>query len=206
MAQQTVVGGVPNKGEAVSPHRIEPGFANALPHYLPLGIFPLILLAAVHGGWWLLPPFLFMSVAGPLDRALGQDGRTMDPAGTPERRLVWHNLPVWTWAVLWPPTLVFGMWQILVANPFAIWEEAILAIILTMEAQAVFVVGHEMVHRRTTWERRFGSSCLPPLHTRSMRPSMSTSTMPRSARPMTSDRPRKERASGGTSRGKSPAT
>ena len=160
MAEQTVVGGVPNQGEVVDPGRIEPKFANALPHYLPLGIFPLILLAAVHGGWWLLPPFLFMSVAGPLDRALGRDGRTMDPAGTPERRLVWHNVPVWAWAVLWPPTLAFGMWQILVANPFAVWEEVILAIILTMEAQAVFVVGHEMVHRRTTWERRFGEFLL----------------------------------------------
>ena len=29
-----------------------------------------------------------------------------------------------------------------------------------MEAQAVFVVGHEMVHRRTTWERRFGEFLL----------------------------------------------
>ena len=160
MAQQTVVGGVANQREAVSPHRIEPNFVNALPHYLPLAIFPLIWFAVVHGGWWLLPPFLFMSVAGPLDRALGPDGRTMDPAGTPERRLVWHNMPVWAWAVLWPPTLVFGLWQILVANPFAIWEEVILAIILTMEAQAVFVVGHEMVHRRTTWERRFGEFLL----------------------------------------------
>ena len=160
MAEQTVVGGVPNPDDAADPRRIEPNVLNALPHYLPLGIFPLILLAAVHGGWWLLPPFLFMSVAGPLDRALGRDGRAMDPSGTPERRLIWHNVPVWTWAVLWPPTLVFGMWQILVANPFAIWEEAILAIILTMEAQAVFVVGHEMVHRRTTWERRFGEFLL----------------------------------------------
>ena len=159
MAQQTVVGGVPNQGEMVT-RRIKPNFVNALPHYLPLGIFPLILLAAVHGGWWLLPPFLFMSVAGPLDRALGRDGRTMDPAETPERHLIWHNVPVWTWAALWPPTLVFGMWQILVANPFAIWEDAILAIILTMEAQAVFVVGHEMVHRRTAWERRFGEFLL----------------------------------------------
>ena len=158
MAEQTVVGG--DQGEAVNPPHIEPSFANALPHYLPLGIFPLILLAAVHGGWWLLPPFLFMSVAGLLDRALGRDGRTMDPAGTPERRLIWHNVPVWTWAVLWPPMLAFGMWQILVANPFAVWEEVILAIILTMEAQAVFVVGHEMVHRRTTWERRFGEFLL----------------------------------------------
>ena len=140
--------------------RIEPSVLNALPHYLPLGIFPLIVSAAIYGGWWLLPPFVFMSVAGPLDRALGVDGRNMDLAKTPERRLFLHNLPVWIWAFLWPPTLVFGMWQILVADRFAIWECVLLAIVLTMEAQAVFVVGHELVHRRSTWERWLGEFLL----------------------------------------------
>ncbi len=140
--------------------RIEPSILNALPHYLPLGIFPLIVLAAIHGGWWLLPAFLFMSVAGPLDRVLGRDGRSMDPARTSERRLLWHNLPVWTWAILWPPVLIFGMWQILVANQLSVWESVLLAIILTMEAQAVFVVGHELVHRRAVWERRLGEFLL----------------------------------------------
>ena len=148
----------PNEA-AITPS-IEPSMRNALPHYLPLCIFPLLVVAAMHGGWWLLPPFLFMSVAGPLDRALGLDGRNMNPAKTPERRLIWHNLPVWAWAVVWPPTLVFGMWQILVANPFAIWEDVILAILLTMEAQAVFVVGHELVHRRSAWERRIAEFLL----------------------------------------------
>lgn len=133
---------------------IRPSFASALPHYLPLGIFPLLYLAIIYGGWWLLPPFLFMSVAGPADRILGTDGRNIDPKRTPERSLFWHNLPVWTWALLWPPTLIFGMWQILVASPFAIWEAVILVFILTMEHQAVFMVGHELIHRRTAWERR----------------------------------------------------
>ena len=152
------VGSGPNKADITQ--QIEPSIRNALPHYLPLGIFPLILLAAMYGGWWLLPPFLFMSVVGPLDRALGLDGRNMDPANTSERRLLWHNLPVWTWAFLWPPTLIFGLWQILVANRFAIWEDVFLAIILTMEAQAVFVVGHELIHRRYAWERRLGEFLL----------------------------------------------
>ncbi len=154
----TGVGSGPNEADITQ--QIEPSIRNALPHYLPLGIFPLLLLAAMHGGWWLLPPFLFMSVAGPLDRALGLDGRNMDPAKTSERRLLWHNLPVWTWAFLWPPTLIFGLWQILVANRFAIWEDVFLAIILTMEAQAVFVVGHELIHRRYAWERRLGEFLL----------------------------------------------
>ena len=160
MAQDSAAGGGLGQGETHVEQYIEPSIFNALPHYLPLGIFPLILLGAIYGGWWLLPAFLFMSVSGPLDRVLGRDGRNMDPLGTPERRLLWHNLPVWSWAVLWPPTLVFGMWQILVANPFAIWEDVILAIILTMEAQAVFVVGHELIHRRSTWERRLGEFLL----------------------------------------------
>ena len=140
--------------------RIEPSILNALPHYLPLGVFPLILVAAIYGGWWLLPPFLFMSLSGLLDRVLGLDGRNIDPERSPERRLLWHNLPVWTWALLWPPTLVFCMWQILAANQFAIWEDVLLAIMLTMEAQAVFVVGHELIHRRSAWEIRLGEFLL----------------------------------------------
>ncbi|MCY4095821.1 MAG: fatty acid desaturase [Gammaproteobacteria bacterium] len=139
---------------------VEPSILNALPHYIPLGIFPLIFLALIYGGWWLLPPFLFMSVAAPFDKLLGPDGRNINPKTTPERRLLWHNVPLWGWAFLWPPTLIFGMWQILVANPFAIWEEVILILILTMEAQAVFMVGHELVHRRTTWERRIAEFLL----------------------------------------------
>ena len=160
MPQEIAIGGGSGPIKADITQHIEPSIRNALPHYLPLGIFPLILVAAIFGGWWLLPAFLFMSVAGPLDRALGLDGRNMDPAKVSERRLLWHNLPVWSWAFLWPPTLVFGLWQILVANQFAIWEDVLLAIILTMEAQAVFVVGHELIHRRSTWERRLGEFLL----------------------------------------------
>ena len=160
MAQDAAVGGGldPNKTDVA--RRVEPSLLNALPHYLPLGVFPLIYFAASYGGWWLLPPLLFMSVSGALDRALGVDGRNMDPANTPKRRLLWHNLPVWTWALLWPPTLIFGMWQILVAQPLATWEGVVLAIILTMEAQAVFVVGHELIHRPSTWEGRLGEFLL----------------------------------------------
>ena len=160
MPQDATVGGGLGSNEAYVTQRIEPSILNALPHYLPLCIFPLILVAAIYGGWWLLPPLVFMSVSGLLDKVLGLDGRSIDPMTTPESRLVWHNLPVWTWAVLWPPTLIFGLWQILVADQLAIWEGMLLAIILTMEAQAVFVVGHELVHRRTSWERRLGEFLL----------------------------------------------
>ena len=160
MPQSPVVGGGSDSSNVGAAQPIEPSILTAIPHYLPLVVFPLILLGALYGGWWLLPPLVFMSLAGALDRALGRDGQTMDPVKTPEHRLFWHNLPVWSWSFLWPPTLVFGMWQILAADQFSWWEGVLLAVILTMEAQAVFVVGHEMIHRRTTWERRVGEFLL----------------------------------------------
>ena len=114
-------------GKAKAPPYMEPSILNALPHYLPLGIFPLLFASATYG-WWLLPTFLFMSITVVGDKAFGQDGRNMNPAKTPERRLLWHNLPVWIWAFLWPPTLTYSMWQILVANQLAVWEDVILVL------------------------------------------------------------------------------
>ena len=160
MPQATAIDDGLGPNSAAAKQQIEPSILNAIPHFLPLVVFPLIFLAEIYGGWWLLPAFLFMSVAGPLDRVLGHDGRNMDPTATEERRLLWHNLPVWGWAFLWVPTLIFGMWQILVANPFALWEDVLLAIMLTMEGQAIFVVGHELIHRRSAWQRRLGEFVL----------------------------------------------
>ena len=133
-------GNGPGPSNADATRHIEPSVLTALPHYLPLSVFPLILVAALYGGWWLVPPLAFMSLAWSFDRVLGRDGRSMDPSITSEHRLFWHNLPVWSWAFLWPPTLIFGIWQILVANQFAIWEEVLLAII--------------------SWERRIGEFLL----------------------------------------------
>ena len=157
MAENIVVSDVPDPAAA---RTVEPSFASALPHFLPLAIFPLIFLSLSYGGWWIVAPFAFFMLAGPLDIAFGDDARNMDPAKTPERRLFWHNLPVWLWALLWPATLVFGLWQILVSGQFAVWEGVLFAIVLGVEAQAVFIIGHELIHRRSTWERRLGEFLL----------------------------------------------
>ena len=139
---------------------LEPSFLNALPHFLPLAVFPLIVNAAIHGGWWIAAPFVFFMLAGPLDDALGAEERNMDPVNTPDNRLWLYHLPVWLWAALWPPTLVFGLWQILVAGHLSAWEVVLMALVLAGEAQAVFIVGHELIHRRSLWERRVGEFLL----------------------------------------------
>ena len=160
MAENNVAMDGPDRGTAATARAIAPSIFNALPHFLPLAVFPLIFLALFHGGWWIVAPFVFFMLAGPLDIAFGDDERTMDPARTPEGRLFWHNLPVWLWALLWPAALAFGLWQILVSGQFTVWECILLAVVLGVEAQAVFIVGHELIHRRATWERRLGEFLL----------------------------------------------
>ena len=160
MSQDPVVDTSAALANAEPLRRINASILTALPHYLPLGIFPLLWLALIYGDWWLIAPFIFMGIVNPMDRAIGQDGRFMDLDETTERKLLWHNLPVWAWGCLWPPTLIFGLWQILVGNAYPIWQDVLVAILLTMEAQTVFVVGHELIHRRTTWERRLGEFLL----------------------------------------------
>ncbi len=147
-------------GAAAGGRPLQPSLWSALPHFLPLLIFPLIVNAALQGSWWIAAPFVFFMLAGPLDVALGADEKNMDPAKTPERRLFWHNLPVWGWAFLWPLTFAFTLWHILVVGHLALWETALMAVVLATEAQAVFIVGHELVHRRHTWERRLGEFLL----------------------------------------------
>ena len=106
MTENISIGNTFGTGEPDEMRYFEPSFLNALPHYLPLLIFPLLILAAFYGGFWLLGPFVFMSVAGFLDRVFGVDGLNMNPRGISERRFIWYNIPVWAWALLWPPTLV----------------------------------------------------------------------------------------------------
>ena len=160
MAEAKLVPGGLGAETAAAGWRNQPSLRSALPHYLPLLIFPLIVNAAMQGGWWIAAPFVFFMLAGPLDIALGADERNIDPVKTPERRLYWHNLPVWGWALLWPATFAFTLWQILVSGHLALWEGALMAVVLAGEAQAVFIVGHELVHRRHAWERRLGEFLL----------------------------------------------
>ena len=139
---------------------VEPSVANALPHFVPLLIFPLVFGAAMYGGWWLAGPFAFFMLAGQFDRAFGLEERNMDPATTRESQLFLYKLSLWLWAALWPITFVFGLWQMLAVGHLSLLEIALMSAVLTTVAQTVFIVGHELVHRRAVWERRLGEFLL----------------------------------------------
>ncbi len=137
---------------------------HALPYFLPLAIYPLLVNASLLGGWWIAIPFVFAAFAGQLDPLFGTERRSADlnPARNPagHSALIWYKLPLWLWAALWPPTLAFALWQMLVAGHLSPWEILFMAIALAAAAQGIFIVGHELVHQRTTWERRLGEILL----------------------------------------------
>ena len=139
---------------------VEPSLGNALPYFAPVLIFPLVVLAALNGGWWFAGPFVFLAVADRFDQMFGMQERNMDPDKAPESRLFVYKVSAWSWAVLWPVVFAFGLWQMLVAGHFAAWEIALLAVVLVLVGQTVFVVGHELVHRRSSWERHLGEFVL----------------------------------------------
>ena len=148
-------------GAAASrPVLVEPSLGNALPYFAPLLIFPLVVLAALNGGWWFAGPFVFLAVADKFDQMFGMQERNMDPDKTPESRLFVYKLSAWSWAVAWPVVFTFGLWQMLAAGHLAAWEIAVLAVVLVLVGQTVFVVGHELVHRRSSWERHLGEFLL----------------------------------------------
>ena len=73
---------------AMSARIVEPSISNALPHFAPLLVFPLVLVAAVLGGWWIAGPFVFFILAGRFDTLFGLEERNMDPASTEESQLL----------------------------------------------------------------------------------------------------------------------
>ena len=145
---------------AVSGRVVEPSVSNALPHFSPLAIFPATALAAMYGGWWFMGPFAFFVLAGAFERLFGLEERNMDPATTSESQLFPYKLSVWLWGVSWPVVFIFSLWQILVSGHLALWEIGFLIPFLAFVAQSVFIVGHELVHRRVRWERRLGEFLL----------------------------------------------
>ena len=145
---------------AMSARMIEPSVSNALPHFVPLIIFPLVISAATYGGWWIAGPVVFFLLADRFDRLFGLEERNMDPTTTRESQLFLYKLSLWLWAVFWPVTFGFALWQMLVAGHLSVWEVVLIAGVLTGVAQTVFIVGHELVHRRAPWERRLGEFLL----------------------------------------------
>ncbi|MCY4337848.1 MAG: fatty acid desaturase [Gammaproteobacteria bacterium] len=127
----------------------------ALPYFFPVGIFPFIAAAALYGGWWLAGPFLFTFLVDQLDTALGKHEENIAPQQR-ERDLFWFKMAVWFWVALYPVTFIYAFRQVFVADYLGWWEDVLIVLSLGVMARLALNAGHDMMHRRTTWERRVG--------------------------------------------------
>ena len=137
-----------------------PSFANSLPYFLSLGVFPFMAIAAVQGSWWIAAPYLYFMIPDVFDAMSGADEGNMDPRRTVDRQLSWYKLSCWAWGILWPVTFVFCLWQMFLSGHLALFEIILMAFVLTTVGQVSFIVGHELIHRRAVWERRLGEVIL----------------------------------------------
>ena len=128
----------------------------ALAYCAPIAILPVMMAAAMYGGWWLAGPFLLLWLADMLDSALGVDERNMDADRSSDASLFWYKLAVWMWVALYPITLIHALHQVFSAAHLALWEDALIVLALGSIARMALNAGHDMMHRRATWERRVG--------------------------------------------------
>lgn len=135
---------------------LEPSIGHALPYFASIVIFPLLAAAAGYGGWWLAGPFVFFWLSDHFDTALGTDESNMNPGQANDHRLFWYKLAVWVWVALYPVTFVFVFWQIFVTGDLAAWEVVLVVVALGAMARMTLNAGHDMMHRRTMWERCVG--------------------------------------------------
>ena len=139
---------------------VEPSILHALPYFTPVLVLLLVANAAVRGSWWMAAPLVFFMLAELLDKVFGTEERNMDPTKRFDRRLLGYQVAMWTCVAMWPPTLVFALWQILVVGHLATWEVLVMAGVLGNVATIILVAGHEVVHERTVWQRRVGEFIL----------------------------------------------
>ncbi|MEM8536640.1 MAG: alkane 1-monooxygenase [Pseudomonadota bacterium] len=139
---------------AVSENAPVAGFRAALPFWLSLGLIPLAILAAVHGGWVIaLLPLYTWALFGSLDFVVGTADANPDP-NTPEDDLFWHRLVT----LVWPPLQVVTVLGILIYvaqtdHLSRVGEWALFAALGILSGTIGIVYAHELMHQRSRLER-----------------------------------------------------
>lgn len=136
-------------------------FGRVAPFWLSLGLVPLVLIAAVYGGWaLLLPPLGTWTLYSLLDAALGRNKENPDP-DTPDDQLFWYRLVT----LIWFPiqfVMIYGL--ILFAtmsDHLDSWEKIALFLDVGILSGTVGIVfSHELMHQKTKLERWLGDLLL----------------------------------------------
>lgn len=129
-------------------------FFQALPFWSSLTLPLLVFAAAYVGGWCiLLVPVYAWYLTSALDALLGKSNANIDP-NTGENALFWHNLVLW----LWTPVQLFTQLGVLayVTSTTHLNAAEMIGVFLCLGIMAGgigIVYAHELMHRRSRWER-----------------------------------------------------
>ena len=127
---------------------------SALPFWVSLGLIPLAVFAAAHGGWAIaLLPLSTWYLFSALDYVVGQNNENPDPE-TPEIQLIWYRLIT----LLWTPAqllTIFGIMAYVVSTDHLNrWEEWVLFAALGILSGTIGITySHELMHQKPKLER-----------------------------------------------------
>jgi alkane 1-monooxygenase len=133
----------------------------ALPFWASLGFVPLVLPAAIWGGWWWLLMPLYGWVAFTLmDFVTGLYEQNPDTE-TPLSDLFWYRLITLIWFPIQFVVIFGALWWIAATDHLGIWEELGLMLgVGVMSGVIGIVYSHELLHQRNRWERWLGDLLL----------------------------------------------
>jgi alkane 1-monooxygenase len=128
--------------------------SRAVPFWMSLGLFPVLGIAALQGGWWLiLVPlstwWLFMA----LDAALGLNVENADP-DTPDAALRWYRLITLIWLPLQVAAIFLLIWYATRADHLSVAEQfGVFFGVGILSGTIGINYSHELMHQRNRLER-----------------------------------------------------
>ncbi|MCC5992837.1 MAG: alkane 1-monooxygenase [Rhodobacteraceae bacterium] len=135
--------------------------SSALPFWASLGFVPLIVMAALWGGWWLLLMPLYGWVAFTvMDFITGLYEENAD-TDTPLADLFWYRLITLIWFPVQFVVIFGALWWIGASDHLHWFEEVALMFgVGVMSGVIGIVYSHELLHQRTKLERWLGDLLL----------------------------------------------
>jgi alkane 1-monooxygenase len=128
--------------------------SRALPFWLSLGLVPIVILAALWGGWSLvLVPAATWWLFTVLDRLTGKEERNADPA-TPEAKLGWYKAITLIWFPVQFGLLCWLLWYVPRAAHLDAAERIGVFFGMGVISGAVGInYSHELMHQKSRLER-----------------------------------------------------
>ena len=126
----------------------------AIPFWLSLGILPVVVLAAIQGGWVIaLVPFATWGLFSILDLMEGADGTNADPE-TPESGLLWYRFVILIWFPLQLALLCWLLWYVPQAAHLGLAERIWLFFGMGVVSGTIGInYSHELMHQKSRGQR-----------------------------------------------------